>query len=149
MSISNEMFAEASTMMRKPVSEVYNAFIDPDITTHFWFSKGTGKLQPRAEVRWLWEPYNLDVPVKVIEMVENEKIRVTVGSGKQESEIEWTFSSLAEDQTRVHVVNRNFIGTDEEKIARLRDSSSGFALVLAGLKAYLEHGIHLNLVWDK
>jgi len=29
------------------------------------------------------------------------------------------------------------------------DSSQGFALVLAGLKALLEHGIRLNLVSDR
>jgi len=42
---SNETpWVEAQMLIRKPVSTVFNAFIDPDVTKHFWFTKGSDKL---------------------------------------------------------------------------------------------------------
>jgi uncharacterized protein YndB with AHSA1/START domain len=34
-------------LIRKSVSEVFEAFINPDITTKFWFSKSSGRLGAR------------------------------------------------------------------------------------------------------
>ncbi|MHB8797503.1 MAG: hypothetical protein ACYDBY_03460 [Thermoanaerobaculia bacterium] len=41
-----------------------------------------------------------------------------------------------------------FTGTDDEKVARALDMNGGFHLVLAGCKAFLEHGIEVMLVAD-
>jgi uncharacterized protein YndB with AHSA1/START domain len=38
--------AKAEMLIRKPVAEVFEAFIDPAITTKFWFTKGSGRLEP-------------------------------------------------------------------------------------------------------
>ncbi len=39
---------------------------------------------------------------------------------------------------------------DAERIrSQIRDLTEGFALVLAGLKAYLEYNIHLHLIADR
>ena len=37
----------------------------------------------------------------------------------------------------------------DEQNAQIRDTTEGFTLVLAGLKAFLEHNIQLNLVADR
>ena len=37
----------------------------------------------------------------------------------------------------------------DELVKQVTDSTQGFSLVLAGLKAFLEHGIRLNLVADR
>jgi hypothetical protein len=34
-------------------------------------------------------------------------------------------------------------------VKRVADSTQGFPLVLAGFKAFLEHGVRLNLVADR
>ena len=48
-------------LIRKPVADVFEAFVNPDITTKFWFTKSSGKLQADKQVRWEWEMYdNLD-----------------------------------------------------------------------------------------
>jgi hypothetical protein len=39
-------------------------------------------------------------------------------------------------------------GSDDEKVAQAIDSMGGFSFTLAGCKAWLEHGIELNLVQD-
>ena len=32
-------------LIRKPVADVFEAFIDPDVTTKFWFTKSSGRLE--------------------------------------------------------------------------------------------------------
>lgn len=48
---------EASTLIRRPPAEVFAAFVDPAITTRFWFTKSSGALAPGATARWEWEMY--------------------------------------------------------------------------------------------
>jgi uncharacterized protein YndB with AHSA1/START domain len=38
-------------LIRRPVAEVFDAFVDPKITSKFWFTKGSGKLEPGKRVR--------------------------------------------------------------------------------------------------
>ena len=52
-------------------------------------------------------------------------------------------------RTYVSVVNSGFNRDADDVIDRVADSASGFALVLAAAKAYLEHGIALNIVADR
>ena len=39
-------------LIRKPVDQVFEAFVNPDITTKFWFTRSSGKLAPGAKVEW-------------------------------------------------------------------------------------------------
>ena len=52
-------------LIRKPVAEVYEAFINPAITTKFWFTKSSGRLEPNKQIQWDWEMYHLSVQVGV------------------------------------------------------------------------------------
>jgi len=45
--------------------------------------------------------------------------------------------------------NYDFQGSRDEIINQVRDSTGGFTIVIAGLKAWLEHNIQLNLMEDK
>ena len=39
MKTENNKFAKAEMLIRKPVSEVFQAFVDPEITSKFWLQK--------------------------------------------------------------------------------------------------------------
>jgi uncharacterized protein YndB with AHSA1/START domain len=141
--------AKSDMMIRKPVHDVFEAFIDPAITTHFWFTHGSGRLDQQKEVTWTWAMYDLNVPVKVLRMEKNKRIEFAWGHGADATRVLMTFEAFAADKTIVAIVNDGFQGTQEEVIARSIDSTGGFTFVLAGLKAWLEHGIELNLIADK
>jgi len=47
MTTTKPPMVETQMMIRKPVSTVFQAFIDPAITTHFWFTK--------SSENWKWE----------------------------------------------------------------------------------------------
>jgi uncharacterized protein YndB with AHSA1/START domain len=142
-------FAEAGMLIRKPVEQVFEAFINPEITTNFWFSKSTGRLDENNEVFWTWEMYNHTIPVLIKSIIPNEKIIIQWGNYEEKTTVEWTFIRLDQSRTFVNIINSGFKGTPDELLAQIRDSTGGFTLVLAGLKAYLEHNIHLNLIADR
>ena len=45
--------------------------------------------------------------------------------------------------------NDGFEGTGDELLKQAMDSMEGFSLVLAGLKAWLEHDVSLGLIADR
>jgi len=145
----NSSFAKAEMLIRKPVSEVFEAFVNPALTTKFWFTKSTGKLVVGKKVEWIWEMYNHTVPVFVKTIELNKTILIEWGNYVERTTVEWTFKQLGEDLTFVSIVNSGFTGESEQLISQIRDSTEGFTLVLSGLKAFLEHGLQLNLIADR
>lgn len=141
--------ATAGMLIRRPATEVFEAFADPAITSKFWFSKGSGRLEPGARVRWEWEMYGFasDVAVKAVEP--GRLILVDWHGYGDPTEVEWTFEARGPDRTWVAVENRGFAGSADEQIAHALDSTGGFALVLAGAKIWLEHGIEPRFVLDR
>lgn len=141
-------FAEAAMLIRKPISEVFGAFIDPAITTKIWFTHSSGKLEEGKSVDWTWKMFDHTVSVLVKKILPQEKIIIQWGKDP-EALVEWAFKSLKTDQTFVTITNRGFKGDQEALISQIRDATGGFTWVLAGLKAYLEYGIELNLIADR
>ncbi|HYO14724.1 MAG TPA: SRPBCC family protein [Thermoanaerobaculia bacterium] len=140
--------AKAQMLIRKPVAQVFEALVDPAITSRFWFSKGSGRLEAGKQVRWDWEMYGASAVVDVKAIEENERILIEWGGPDNPSFVEWTFEPRDEGRTFVIVRNWGFSGDAETIVARALDSTGGFSFLLAGLKAFLEHGIELNLVVD-
>src|SRR5262245_58521536 len=66
--------AKAGMLIRKPVSEVFEAVVNPDIATRFWFSKSTGRLEPGKQIRWEWETYDVAAQVRVRELEKNRRL---------------------------------------------------------------------------
>ena len=71
--------AKNEMLIRRPVSEVFEAFVDPSITSRFWFTKGSERLESGKEVRWDWEMYKFSVQVKVREVEKDKANRGGVG----------------------------------------------------------------------
>ena len=141
--------ARAAMLVRRPVAEVFQAFVDPAVTCKFWFSRGSARLEPGARVEWTWDMYGVTVPVSVKAVEPNRRILVEWPGDGGPAEIEWTFEARPDGTTFVGIANRGFRGEAEAVVAQAIGATEGFALVLAGLKALLEHGIRLNLVPDR
>jgi uncharacterized protein YndB with AHSA1/START domain len=140
--------ARAEMQIRRSPAEVFEAFADPAITSHFWFTQGSGRLEPGARVKWDWEMYGFSVDVEVV-AAEPRRIEVTWSAYGAPSTIEWRFTPLPDGTTFVGVANAGFAGSEAEKRKAALDATEGFAFVLAGAKAWLEHDIELNLVRDR
>lgn len=144
--LSNIPVVRAEMLIRKPAEEVFEAFVDPAITTKFWFTKSSGRLETGKLVRWDWEMYGVHDEVRVKEIEPNKRILIESSDGTQ---VEWILTRRADNETFVTIINSGFTGSGDEVVNQAIDSTGGYTMVLCGLKALLEHGISLNLVGDK
>jgi uncharacterized protein YndB with AHSA1/START domain len=140
--------AQAQMLIRRPVADVFRAFVDPDVTSRFWFSKSSGPLTSGARVRWEWEMYGVGTDVVVKALEENRRILIEWDGPENPTPVEWTFEPKGEDRTYVTVRHSGFKGDPDAVVKQAIDSMGGFSLLLASAKAYLEHGIELNVVED-
>lgn len=141
--------AKVEMLIRKPVAEVFEAFINPDVTSKFWFSRGSGRLEAGRTVVWSWDMYDFSVDVDVKAVEPNRRIFIEWPGSVGTTTVKWVFKPLGEDATFVSITNEGFQGDDDAVVQEAIGSTEGFAFVLAGAKAYLEHGIALNLVPDR
>lgn len=140
--------ARAQMLIRRPAAEVFGAFVDPAVTTRFWFSKGSGRLVPGRTVQWTWEMYgaSTDVLVRVVEP--DRRILIDWDGPDRPTSVEWTFEPRGPHATLVRVRNWGFHGDAQAVADTAANATGGFSFLLAGLKAFLEYGIELNLVAD-
>lgn len=141
--------ARAEMRIRRPVPAVFDAFIDPALTSRFWFTSGSDRLDAGVPVRWTWEMYGVSTEVQVLDLQPNRRIFVRWSADEPPATVEWTFTALPDDTTFVSIVNAGFRGSPREIAEQLIAATEGFTLVLAGAKAFLEHGLELHLVADR
>ncbi|MFN3856181.1 MAG: SRPBCC family protein [Caulobacter sp.] len=139
----------AQTMIRAPVAKVFEAFVDPAVTTRFWFTRSSGRLEPGATVRWDWEMYGVGDDIHVRQVEADRTIVFDWGGEGGLTRVVWTFSALADDRTFVEVANSGFQGEPHSLMEQALDSLGGFTTVLCAAKAWLELGVNLRLIEDK
>lgn len=140
--------SKAEMLIRRPAAEVFEAFVNPEITTRFWFTKSSGRLEEGKQLTWEWEMHGVSSRVEVKAIEPNRRILIEWDGYTGPEPVEWTFTPYGKDATLVSVKNWGFHGEDDEVVKQALDSTGGFTWLLAGLKAYLEHGVQLNLVAD-
>ena len=136
-------------LIRRPAADVFEAFVSPDITTKFWFTKGSGRLEVGKQVQWDWEMYDISIPVTAKAIEPNKRIVIEWPGYSGLTTVEWLFESLNDGSTFVRISESGFTGDGDQLVKQVTDSTQGFSLVLAGLKALLEHNVQLNLVADR
>jgi uncharacterized protein YndB with AHSA1/START domain len=147
--LTKEPVAKAEMLVRRPVQEVFEAFINPEMTSRFWFTKGSGRLEAGKQVTWEWGMYNISAQVNVREVKENKRILIEWSGNNKPTAVEWVFTPYGDGATFVSVTESGFSGDGDAIVNSALNSTGGFTWVLAGLKAWLEHGIALNLVADR
>lgn len=135
--------ARTQMLIRRPASEVYEAFVDPAITSRFWFSRGSGRLNQGSSVTWHWDMYGASAQVDVVELSPARRIAI-----RWPTPVEWDFAARGPNATLVTITASGFGGSDDEQAASAIDSMGGFSFALAGCKAWLEHAVELKLVED-
>lgn len=144
--METKAFVECQMLIRKPIEDVFDAFINPEITTHFWFTKSSGALEQGKTITWTWEMYNVSAEVEVQKIVENTLIKTLWGRPK--TNVDYEFKEM-QDGTLVIIRSYGYTQEGEDLLRVINDNTGGFTTVLDGCKAWLEHGINLNLIQDK
>ena len=147
--LKNVPITKTGMLIRRPVADVFEAFVNPDITTKFWFTKSSGRLEAGKQVQWDWEMYGISIPVTAKIIEPNQRIVFEWPGHTSPTTVEWLFAPQKDGTTFVSITHAGFTGDGDELVKQVTDSTQGFSLVLAGLKALLEHNVRLNLVADR
>jgi uncharacterized protein YndB with AHSA1/START domain len=126
----------------KPAHEVFEAIVDPVKMSNYWFSSGSGRLEPGKTIRWRYEEYDAQVDIKVIEIEINQKIVFQWGADGEEHVVTITLKALDRASTIIEVNEEGFDEQDDQLINHLLDNKEGWVYMLTCLKAYLEFGVN-------
>jgi uncharacterized protein YndB with AHSA1/START domain len=147
--LSRVPIAETGMLIRRPVEDVFEAIVNPEITTNFWFTRSSGRLEAGKRVQWDWEMYDVSIQVIAKAIEPNSRIVIEWPGHGGPTIVEWRFVPHTNGTTFVRVAESGFTGSGDELVKYVADSTQGFSLMLAGLKAFLEHGVRLNLTGDR
>src|SRR6266571_5094025 len=92
-------------LIRKPVADVFEAFVNPDITTKFWFTKSSGRLEAGTQVQWEWEMYGFSIPVDVKAVEPNKRIVIEWPGDSSPTTVEWKFAPQEDGTTFVSITH--------------------------------------------
>ena len=139
-----EPVAKAEMLIRRPVTEVFNAFVSPDTITKFWLEGTTGPLAKGAQVKWRFMVPGATETVNVTDFQEPHRIAFDWSDGIS---VAMDFEQQGDSATRLAVKVSGF--KDEPAIDQVVNATEGFSIVLCDLKALLETGRSGNFVKDK
>ena len=138
--------AKTSILIRRPVSEVFDSFVDPEKITKFWLSSTTGALGDGKSATWYFMVEGAVTNFEVISFDLNKQIDIKWEDG---SISEFHFDRIDDSKSILDIKSYGFAGTTQEKIEAAIDSTSGFTFVVCDLKTYLEEGKSMNICRDK
>ena len=120
--------------------------------SQFWFTREDDGLKAGEPSTWALgagpDAFRFDVEVREVEP--SRKIVIAWGHDEENPEtvVTWTFEETEGDDTILTIVETGFTGDDEARVARALDSTGGFNQVIVAAKAFVEHGVAMNVVAD-
>ncbi len=129
----------------RPVAEVFEAVVDPGQLSQFFTTGGAkGRLVAGTEVTWDFHDFPGAFPVRVIEVVPNERIVLSwQGDGDLWTKVTMTFAALGPGRTHVRISEEGW-RMDPAGLKSSFGNCEGWTGMLCAMKAWLEHGINLR-----
>jgi uncharacterized protein YndB with AHSA1/START domain len=124
----------------KPAYDVFEAFVDPQKIGNFWFSSSSERWQAGKTITLVYDVYNAEFPIRIVEIEENKKIAFHWGEGEEEHLVTITLHESDSRSTVIEIVEEGFNEDDDELLAKMVDNKEGWVYMLTCLKGYLEYG---------
>lgn len=140
--MTKQLSARAGIQVNKPVADVFEAVVNPQIMSNYFISEGSARLEADTEVQWSFPEFEGSFPVRVGEVIPGEKIVLYWEALGKEQEVTITFTPYG-SATIVNVTEGNEPVTDEALDWAI-GNTEGWAGFLLCMKAWLEYGIHLR-----
>ena len=131
--------------IQKPVSEVFDAVVDPKKLTGYFVKTASGPLVEGATVMWSFAEVPEPFPV-VVRQVQRDAAIVFEWASVEEgrdTRVEMTFKPVDARSTLVQIRESGWRPTPEGVKASY-DNCGGWMHMMLCLKAYLEFGINLR-----
>ncbi|MDB5245873.1 MAG: hypothetical protein JWQ40_267 [Segetibacter sp.] len=139
-----QLVIKTALKVLKPISQVFDAIVDPSHMSHYFISKSSGPMEEGKIVTWQFPEFETKFPVRVDKIETNKYISFYWrGTEAIETKVEISLTLKEDDSTFVSITEQGR-DNDEEGIRWLTGNTQGWANFLACLKAYLEYGINLR-----
>lgn len=148
-----ELKFRVAARVAKPVSEVFEAVINPTQLSRYFTTGGAkGRLETGATVQWSFADFPGSFPVEVVEVETDRRIVLrwaaddtapSDGSAGYNTTVTMSFEPLDDGRTLVSIVEEGWHRTPTGLKASY-GNCQGWSQMLCALKAYLEHGINLR-----
>lgn len=135
-----KLTAQATLQIQKPVSEVFEAIVNPSHITKYFISESSGRMETGKELIWEFSDFPGKFPVKVIEVQTNQLISFV---WDEETLVTIILESHSENSTVVKVTEGEK-DLNEENLKWVIGNTFGWGNFLDCMKAYLEYGINLR-----
>jgi uncharacterized protein YndB with AHSA1/START domain len=142
---SRDRSFEVQLKILRPVEEVFEAVVDPGKLSGYFTKSASGRLVAGATVRWSFAEVPGEFPVKIRELVRDERIVLEWESaeGGYDTRVEMSFQGLDGGATLVQIRESGWRDTPKG-IESSYGNCGGWMHMSCCLKAYLEHGINLR-----
>lgn len=135
----------------KPVHEVFEAVADPlQLSCYFTTGGAQGRLETGAVVTWDFADFPGAFPVKVVEVVQDQRIVLEWAAAEDELEnagynttVTMSFTALEDGRTLVEIAEEGWRFT-EGALRSSYGNCQGWSQMLCALKMWLEHRINLR-----
>lgn len=134
---------KAALQIQKPAHEVFEAIVDPAKMSNYFISESTGRMEEGKELTWRFPEFDMDVPVRVGKIEQDNYISYYWENEDKELLVEITLTPKENNSTLVTITEKS-MPNNEAGIKWLQGNTEGWANFLACLKAYLEYGINLR-----
>lgn len=129
----------------KPVSEVFDAVVNPDKLTRYFIQSTNGPLVEGVTVRWKFAevPEAFDVIVREVRPGERIVFEWPAEDGDYSTRVEMTFLAVEDASTLVQIKESGW-RPNPTGIEASYSNAGGWMHMMCCLKAYLEFGINLR-----
>lgn len=134
---------KAAIQIIKPISEVFEAIVDPAKMSNYFISSGSERMEEGKQITWQFPEFETKVPIRVGKIEKNKYVSFYWDSDGIELMVDMTLTGIEDNATLVRVTEKSR-KNDEAGIKWLVGNTEGWANFLACLKAYLEYGINLR-----
>lgn len=138
----------------KPVSEVFEAVVNPDHLSCFFTTGGAkGRLETGAVVTWDFHDFPGAFPVHVVEVLKDKRIVLRWdgadkavepdATGARLTTVTMTFEPLEDGRTLVRIAEEGWART-QDGLSASYGNCEGWTGMLCAMKVWLEHGFNLR-----
>lgn len=136
---------EVSGRIGRPVPEVFEAFVNPDILSRYFTTGGAkGRIEEGATVMWDFHDCPGAFPVKLVEVQKDKRVVFKWGDGGDgETTVTICFEPTGDGRTIVSIAEEGWPAT-EQGFGKSYGNCMGWSQMLSAMKAWVEHGINLR-----
>lgn len=145
-----ELRFTVSGRIAKPVSEVFEAVVNPEHLSHYFTTGGAkGRLETGATVTWDFADFPGAFPVRVVEVEEDRRIvlrweAAPDPAGNYDTTVTMTFEPLDGGQRTLVTITEEGWRQNEAGLKASYGNCEGWTGMFFAMKGWLEHGLNLR-----